>query len=676
MNEWKENQMALNMELQEKAINAIRFLSADAVQQANSGHPGLPMGTAAIAYTVWTRHLKHSPKNPQWFNRDRFILSGGHGSMLLYSLLYLTGYGLTIEDLKNFRQLGSKTPGHPEYGMTPGVETTTGPLGQGFATGVGMAIAEAHLAAKFNQENQKIVDHYTYAIVTDGDLMEGISSEAASLAGHLRLGKMIYLYDDNRISIDGSTELAFTEDRGKRFEAYGWHVSYVKDGNDVEEIDRAILAAKADPRPSIIICRTHIGYGLPTRQDTPDAHGKPPGDTELNGAKEKLGWPIEPRFYVPDEVLTFYRRAVSNGEELEAAWNQNLDSYQQLHPVLGNEFVRRINGELPPHWEESLPVFETDQKGMGSRVASGKVINALAPVLPELIGGSADLTPSNNTWIDGEHGFQPNNPQGRYIHYGVREHAMGAILNGLALHHGVRPYGASFLVFTDYVRPAIRLSALMKIPVIWVFTHDSIGVGEDGPTHQPVEHMASLRVIPNLVDFRPADANEVSEAWRFAINSKDVPVLMALSRQNLPTIDRTMFNSAQGLTKGAYILRDYGHEKPEIILMASGSEVPLIVEAAEKLNQAGKNVRVVSFPSWRLFEQQPKSYRDQVLLPEVKNRIAVEAGVSFGWHRWVGEGGCVMGVDSFGESGKYTQVYEHFGLTVENIVKTALECEG
>lgn len=665
--------MTVEKTLENSAINAIRFLSADGVEEANSGHPGLPMGTAAMAYTIWTKHLKHNPNNPDWFDRDRFILSGGHGSMLIYSLLYLTGYGLTIEDLKNFRQLGSKTPGHPEYGITAGVETTTGPLGQGFATGIGMAIAEAHLAAKYNKPGFKVVNHYTYAIVTDGDLMEGVTAEAASLAGHLKLGKLIYLYDDNRISIDGSTDLAFTEDRGKRFEAYGWQVLYVKDGNDVDEIDAAIKKAKEDDRPSLIICRTHIGYGMPTRQDTPAAHGKPPGEAELNGAKEKLGWPLEPRFYVPDDVLAFYRLAGEAGETAESAWKKLFADFAKEFKDDAAELDRRIKGDLPVNWEESLPIFAADPKGMGSRVASGKVINAIAPVLPELIGGSADLTPSNNTWIDGESGFQSDNRGGRYIHYGVREHAMGSALNGLALHKGVIPYGSSFLVFTDYVRPAIRLSALMGAPVKWIFTHDSIGVGEDGPTHQPVEHVASLRMIPNLVDFRPADANEVAEAWRYAVKSNDKPVLLALSRQNLPTLDRKVFNSALSTEKGAYVLRDYAEGQPELILMASGSEVSLIVDAAEKLAEAGHSVRVVSFPSWYLFKQQDAAYQESVLPSAVTKRLSVEAGVTMGWERWVGADGVTLGIDTFGESGKGADVYAHFGLTVENIYKKAVE---
>lgn len=666
--------MEKNSSFEQQAIKTIRFLSADGVQNANSGHPGLPMGTATMAYTIWTKHLKHSPRNPDWVDRDRFVLSGGHGSMLLYSLLYLTGYDLTLEQLKNFRQLGSKTPGHPEVGVTPGVETTTGPLGQGFANGVGFGIAEAHLAAKYNIPGQKkLVDHYVYAIVTDGDLMEGVASEAASLAGHLKLGKLIYLYDDNRISIDGSTDLTFTEDRGMRFKAYGWQVLYVDDGNDVEKIDQAIISAKNDARPSLIICRTIIGYGLPTMENTAEAHGKPPGESELKTAKENSGWPLEPKFYVPEEVLEFYRLAVKKGELNESAWDAILFKYKQENPEKTEEFLRRMSGILPDDWHVNIPDFPADQKGMGSRVASGKVINALAQKLPELIGGSADLTPSNNTWINGDTDFQADNPGGRYLRFGVREHAMGAILNGIALHKGFIPYGASFLVFTDYARPSIRLSALSRIPVKWIFTHDSIGVGEDGPTHQPVEHLASLRAIPGLVDLRPADANEVAAAWKVAILTQDKPILMALSRQNLPTLDRQFFNSAQGLQYGAYVLKDYGLENPDLIIIATGSEVALVVKAAEQLHENGYKVRIVSMPSWYLFEQQDQAYKDSILLPNVRKRIAVEAGSEMGWHKWVGEEGRIIGLNRFGESGKFEEIYPFLGFSVENIIKIATE---
>ena len=663
--------LSVDMNLETAAINAIRFLSADAIQQANSGHPGLPMGTAAIAYTIWTRHLRYNAANPKWANRDRFILSGGHGSMLLYSLLYLTGYGLELDELKNFRQWGSRTPGHPEYGLTPGVETTTGPLGQGFANGVGMAIAEAHLAAQFNQEGHDLIDHTIYAIVTDGDLMEGVSSEAASLAGHLKLGKLVYLYDDNRISIDGSTNLAFTEDRGARFAAYGWHVQYVADGNDVEAIDAAIKVAKGDPRPSIIVCRTVIGYGLPTRAGTSKAHGEPPGDVELDGAKEKLGWPVSPRFYVPDEVLTFYRQAGSKGAELEKIWNGKLEAYKAANPELGAELVRRLDGKLPEGWETAVPTFPADEKGMATRIASGKTLNALAVAIPELMGGSADLAPSTKTWIDGTPAFSPETPEGRNFHFGVREHAMGSIVNGMAIYGGVIPFGATFLVFSDYMRGAIRVAAISHMPSIWVFTHDSIGVGEDGPTHQPVEHVAALRAIPNLVTLRPGDANETAVAWKIAIARRHGPTALALTRQGMPTLDRDVYASADEVEKGAYVLADLGEGTPELILMASGSELSLIVEAGKQLAASGTNVRIVSFPSWELFEAQDAAYKASVLPANVMKRVAVEAGVSQGWHRYVGLNGVVIGVDKFGASAPFKKIFEEYGLTAENVVVQA-----
>ncbi len=664
--------MTISKSLEDQAINTIRFLSADAVQQANSGHPGLPMGTAAMAYTIWTKHLRHNPAAPHWPNRDRFILSGGHGSMLLYSLLHLTGYDLTLEDIKHFRQWGSKTPGHPEVGMTPGVETTTGPLGQGFANGVGMAIAEAHLAAEFNRPGFEIFNHLTLGIVTDGDLMEGVASEAASLAGHLKLGKLIYLYDDNHISIEGSTDLTFTEDRGKRFEAYGWHVSKVEDGNDVAAIDAAIEAARQDPRPSIILCRTHIGFGLPTRQDTHKAHGEPPGQEELDGAKKNLGWPIEPRFYIPEEALGLFRQALRQGQALEADWNGMLAKYEQAYPAEAAELKRRLGGELPAGWEEGLPVFPADEKGMATRGASGKVLNALAKKLPEMMGGSADLLSSTMTWIEGSKAFQSETPEGRNFHFGVREHAMGSIMNGMALHGGLTAYGATFLVFADYVRPAIRISALSHLPTLWVFTHDSIGLGEDGPTHQPVEHLASLRAIPNLAVIRPADANETTEAWKAAIRRRTGPTLLALSRQAVPTMNREMLGSAAGVEKGAYILADVGDQEPDLILMASGTEVSLIVDAGFKLAAEGVNVRMVSFPSWELFAQQTKEYRDSVLPPQVTKRLAVEAGVSMGWERWVGDEGVIIGLDHFGASAPYKTLYQNFGFTASDIIEKAL----
>ena len=658
-------------DLQERSINTLRFLSADMVQQANSGHPGLPMGCAAIGYTIWTRHLHHNPRNPAWAERDRFILSGGHGCALLYSLLHLTGYDLSLDELKRFRQYGSKTPGHPEYQLTPGVEVTTGPLGQGFTNGVGMAIAEAHLAAEFNEPGQAVVNHFVYAIVTDGDLMEGITSEAASLAGHLKLGKLIYLYDDNRVSIDGSTDIAFTEDRAARFAAYNWHVQRVEDGNDVEAIDAAIQSAKKDPRPSLIVCRTHIGFGMPTRQDTSKAHGEPPGNEELDGAKDKLGWPREPRFLIPEDVLAYFRQAVEKGRQLEDEWRTRLQTYQALFPQKHAELERRLAGKLPEGWEAALPVFPADAKGMATRIASGKVINALAARIPELLGGSADLAPSTKTWIDGLAAFEPETPGGRNFHFGVREHAMGAIVNGMAVHGGLIPYGATFLAFADYMREPIRLSALSHYPSIWVFTHDSIGVGEDGPTHQPVEHLATLRAIPHMTVIRPADANESAAAWKLAIENRHNPTLLAFTRQNVPTLDRAKFAPAEGLKRGAYILADLGNGAPEVILMASGSEVGLIVEAGQQLAARSIKVRLVSFPSWELFAAQSQEYRESVLPESIRARLAVEAGVPMGWERWVGERGSIMGIDRFGASAPAETVYRELGLTVENVVARA-----
>lgn len=661
----------MNDEFQNKAINTLRFLSADGVQQANSGHPGLPMGTAAIAFTIWTKHLRFDPKNPDWADRDRFILSGGHGSMLLYSLLHLTGYAVSLDDLKHFRQWGSCTPGHPEFGFTPGVDTTTGPLGQGLSNGVGMAIAEAHLAAEFNRPDHKIVDHYVYGIVTDGDLMEGVASEAASLAGHLKLGKIIYCYDDNHISIDGPTTLSFTEDRGKRFESYGWHVSYVADGNDVDEIDRAIAAARNDPRPSLIVCRTHIGFGMPNRQDTSKAHGEPPGDEELNAAKRNLGWPEEPRFLVPDDVKAFFLKKGEDGAAKKSAWDGAFAQYAKSYPGEAREFSRRMSGKLPDNWTSALPEFPADAKGMASRVASGNTLNAIAGVLPELMGGSADLTPSNNTWLKESTAFQAENPLGRYLHFGVREHGMGAVVNGIAYHKGLIPFGATFLVFTDYMRGAIRVGAFSHLQSIWVMTHDSIGLGEDGPTHQPVEHLAALRAIPNLTVIRPADANETAQAWRAAIENSKGPTLLALSRQALPTIDRSNTGAASGTLKGAYVLADLGKGKPEILLMASGSEVSLIQKAGQALAEAGHNVRIISFPSWELFEKTDKAYQDSVLLPDVKARLAVECGIAQGWEKYTGSDGKIISMHGYGASAPASVLMEKFGFTVENVLATA-----
>ncbi len=655
-------------DLTNRAINTIRFLSADAVQQANSGHPGLPMGDAALAFTLWTRHLRHNPRNPKWPGRDRFILSGGHGSMLLYSLLHLTGYDLSLDEIRNFRQWGSRTPGHPEYGLTPGVETTTGPLGQGFATGVGMAIAQAHLSAEFGPD---LFQNYIYAIVTDGDLMEGVSSEAASLAGHLGLGRLIYLYDDNHVSIDGSTDIAFTEDRTARFAAYGWHVQSIADGNDIEAIDKAIQAAKSDPRPSLIACRTHIGFGAPHKQDTSKAHGEPLGDDELNAAKTNLGWPLEPRFLIPDDVLKLFRTAIDAGQKLEDEWNAAFAAYKTAHPQQAADLERRLRRDLPAGWESAFPTFPADPKGMATRSASGKVLTSLSTCLPELIGGSVDLTPSNNTRFDGAVDFASQAPAGRYVRFGVREHAMGAALNGMTVYGGLIPYGGTFLVFSDYMKPAIRIAALSHFPTIFVFTHDSIGLGEDGPTHQPIEHLAALRAVPNLVVIRPADANEVSEAWKVAISRRGGPTALALTRQSIPVFDRTVVAPASGLEKGAYVLASFGRTDPDLILMASGSEVSLILDAGRKLAEDGVNVRVVSFPSWELFEGQSAEYRESVLPAHVGSRLAVEAGASQGWDRYVGAAGCVLGIERFGMSAPYKTIFEHFGFTAENVYQQA-----
>lgn len=663
--------MTTDPDLQTRAINAIRFLSADAVQKANSGHPGLPMGAAALAYTLWTRHLRFNPLDPAWPDRDRFILSGGHGSMLLYSLLYLTGYDLPLDELQNFRQWGSRTPGHPEYGLTPGVEVTTGPLGQGFANGVGMAIAARHLEARFNRPGHPIIDHFIYAIVTDGDLMEGVASEAASLAGHLKLGRLVYLYDDNHITIDGDTSLAFTEDRLARFAAYDWHTQAVADGNDVEAIDQAIRAAQADPRPSIIAVRTIIGYGLPTRAGTEKAHGEPPGLDELRGAKEALGWPLEPGFYVPDDVLAFYRQFAGRGQALQADWQARLAAYRAAYPALAAELERRLAGRLPADWAAGLPTFPPDPKGLATRAAHGQALNALAQRIPDLFGGSADLAPSNQTWIKGEPAFEPETPAGRNFHFGVREHAMGAAVNGMAAHGGVIPYAGTFLIFSDYMRPALRLSALASYPSLWIFTHDSIGLGEDGPTHQPIEHLAALRAIPSLTVIRPADANETVEAWRVAIQRRDGPSVLVFTRQAVPTLDRSVYAPASGLQRGAYVLADLGPQPPQLLLMASGSEVGLIVEAGRRLEAEGVSLRLVSFPSWELFEQQDEAYRRQVLPPGLRARLSVEAGVGQGWRRWVGDEGCILSIEKFGASAPYQTIYTEYGLTPEAVVTQA-----
>jgi transketolase len=635
-----------------------------------------------MAYVLWTRFLRHNPVNPAWPDRDRFVLSAGHGSMLLYGLLHLTGYDLPLEELQSFRQWGSRTPGHPEYGLTAGVETTTGPLGQGFANGVGMAIAEAYLAAHFNSPGHKIVEHYVYAIVSDGDLMEGVASEAASLAGHLRLGKLIYLYDDNRISIEGSTDLAFTEDRGQRFEAYGWHVQHV-DGYDLEGIAAAIGAAQADPRPSLIIARTHIGYGSPNKQDTAGVHGSPLGEEELRLTKENLGWPTEPPFLIPDRALAYFRQALERGSAWEAEWQTRFQAYAAEYPDRAEEWRVAMAGELPVGWDADLPTFRPEDGPLATRVASGKVLNAIAPHLPTLIGGSADLAPSCKTYLDGYGDFSAarssaDDPGGRNFHFGVREHAMGGILSGMALHGGVIPFGSTFLVFSDYMRPSIRLAAMMELPVVYVFTHDSIGIGEDGPTHQPVEQLAALRAIPHLTVIRPADANETVAAWRVALEHRKGPVALLLTRQKLPVLDRAVLASADGLARGAYVLADADGGRPKarssaVILIATGSEVQVALAAQTRLAGQGVRTRVVSMPSWELFERQPQSYRDEVLPPEVTARLAIEAGVPLGWHRYIGDRGDVIGIEGFGASAPYKVLWEKYGFTAENVAARALE---
>ncbi len=652
-------------------INTIRGLSMDAVQQANSGHPGAPMGLAPAAYTLWTRHLKHHPENPAWPNRDRFVLSGGHASMLLYSLLYLTGYDVSLDDIKQFRQWGSKTPGHPEYGHTPGVETTTGPLGQGFATAVGMAMAERHLAAKFNRDGHGIVDHFTYVICGDGDLMEGLSAEAASLAGHLGLGRLICLYDANRISIEGSTDIAFTEDVGRRFQAYGWQVLVVEDGNDITAIDNAVAAAKAETdNPSLVIVRTQIAYGSPNKQGSADAHGAPLGEEEIRLTKRFLGCSENECFCSPDPVLAHCRKAVAAGAALEAEWRERVNDYEKHYPDLARQWADMVAGTLPEAWEKAVPEFSSGDGSMATRKASGIVLNALAEAVPGLLGGSADLAPSNNTVIKSASDFQKTDYNGRNIRFGVREHAMAAILNGLSLHTpGLKPYGGTFLVFADYMRPAIRLSALMKQPVIYIFTHDSIAVGEDGPTHQPVEHLASLRAIPGLTVIRPADATETAAAWQYAVSSQQEPVALILSRQNLPVIDRSRGPAADQLRNGGYVLFDTDGT-PDVILMGSGSEVHLCVAARDMLAEKGISARVVSMPSWELFENMTDDYKNSVLPPDVRIRVAVEAGVPMGWEKYVGDAGAVIGMTTFGASAPGGVVMKNFGFTAENVAET------
>lgn len=647
-------------------INTIRTLAMDAVQQAKSGHPGMPMGAAPMAYVLWTEFLQHNPANPRWHNRDRFILSAGHGCMLLYGLLHLTGYDLTLDDLKNFRQWNSKTPGHPESHLTEGVETTTGPLGQGFANGVGMAIAQHYLAARYNRPEFPVVDYTIYAIVSDGDLMEGVASEAASLAGHLKLDNLVYLYDDNRISIDGSTDLAFTEDVGKRFEAYGWHVQTVNDGNDLKAIRNAIAQAKdTKGKPHLIKVRTHIGYGSPNKQDTAEAHGAPLGEDEVKATKKNLGWDPEARFLVPEETLGQFRKAVEHGRKAENAWKELWKTYAAKFPNEARELEAIRAGDFGEEWKKALPAFT---EAMATREASGKVLNAIAPHLPTLVGGSADLTPSNNTYLKGIPEFQSGSRDGRNLRFGVREHGMGSLLNGIALTDGMIPYGGTFLIFSEYMRPPIRLACIMGIRPIYVFTHDSIGLGEDGPTHQPIEQLASLRSIPNMTVIRPADANETAVAWRVAIEHKSGPVALALTRQKVPLIDRRQYASAEGLSRGAYILAENGKE-PELILIGTGSELQHAVAAYEVLAKEGARVRLVSMPSWELFERQSPEYRESVLPSKIHRRVAIEAGVAQGWHRYVGAAGEIICMTRFGASAPADRLMKEFGFSTEEVLE-------
>lgn len=649
-------------------INTIRMLAVDAVEKAQSGHPGTPMEAAVMAHELWMRHMKYNPRNPDWFNRDRFVLSAGHASMLLYSMLYLTGYDLPLEELKNFRQWHSKTPGHPEYGHTHGVETTTGPLGQGFATGVGMAVAQKYLADMFNRPGHEIVDYWIYAYCSDGDMMEGISHEAASFAGHNKLNRLIYIFSNNHITIDGNTDLAFTEDVGKRFEAYDWYVQHTE-GNDRDGFNRAIENARKQDKPSLIVARTHIGFGSPGKHDTAAAHGSPLGPEETKRTKENLGWPLEPTFLVPDEALQHYRQAIERGRKMEDEWNRKFEAYASAFPDLAARFRSLRKGELPEGWQKAIPDL-SKEKPIATRAASGKVLNALAPVLPNLVIGSADLAESTSMHLkDG--GSFGKDAGGRNIHFGVREHAMGAIINGMALSRMLIVAGGTFFVFSDYMRPAIRISALMKSHSIFVYTHDSIGLGEDGPTHQPIEHLAALRAMPQLTVVRPGDATETAVAWEIAIQHRDGPIALVLTRQKLPVIDRTKFAPAEMVKKGGYILGDAPNGKPQVILMATGSEVSLAMSAWEKLNADGIATRIVSLPSWELFDAQPEDYRRQVLPPEVKARLAIEAASPFGWQRYVGDAGDVIGMTTFGASAPLESVMPGFGFTTENVVSRA-----
>jgi len=680
--------MSSKNEVEKKCIDTIRFLAADAIEKVKSGHPGMPLGAAAAAFTLWTKHLKHNPKNPQWPDRDRFVLSSGHASMLLYSLLHLTGYNLTLDDIKNFRQWGSLTPGHPEYEHTPGVEVTTGPLGQGLANAVGMAIAEAQLAARFNRDGAKLVDHYTYVMTGDGDMMEGVVSEACSLAGHLRLGKLIVLYDDNKVTLAGSAALSCTENIELRFKSYGWQVQIVKDGNDVAAIDRAIKKAKKDTdRPSLICVQSTIGYGAPCKQGTCDAHGSPLGADELKGAKAALGWPAEPSFFVPEDARKLFRKAITRGKKSENKWQEDLNTFKQAQPAMAAEFLRAISGELPVDWEAALTEFPAGSKDIATRKASETVMQAIAAKIPEFAGGSADLNPSTFTWLkglgdfesptttaEGQHGMVGGawSYAGRNIHFGVREHAMGSIAVGMALHGGIIPYTATFLPFADYMRPPMRLAALMGLRTIFVFTHDSIGVGEDGPTHQPIEQIMNLRQVPNMTVIRPADANETMEAWRLALANTKGPTTLVFSRQNLPVLDRSVCSAASGTKRGGYILWE-SSANPQLILIATGSEVSLTLAAARKLAENGTKVRVVSLPSWEIFDRQPQEYRDSVLPPAITARVSVEAGIKLGWEHYTGLQGKIIGMETFGASAPGPVLYEKFGFTVDKIIAAAEE---
>jgi transketolase len=659
-----------SIDIQTLSINTIRALAMDAVQKAESGHPGTPMALAPLAYALFTKHMKHDPTDPDWPDRDRFVLSAGHASMLLYSSLFLSGYDLTLDDIKQFRQWESRTPGHPEYGYTPGVETTTGPLGQGFGNAVGMAIAEAHLAARFNKPGHAIVDHWTWFICSDGDLMEGVSHEAASIAGHFGIGKLIGFYDDNRITIDGSTDLTFSDNTRSRFEGYGWQVLAIDDVNDLEQIDRAVEEAKADTkRPTLVITRTHIGYGSPNRQDSAKAHGEPLGQDEVRLSKENLGWPYQEPFYVPDEALAHWReQTLERGARAHEEWRGRLGAYTKAFPAESAELSRRLRGDLPPGWDAKIPTFTKENGSVASRAASGTVLNAIASALPELVGGSADLTGSNNTALKAEQLFTPDNHAGRYIHFGVREHGMASVMNGMALHGGFIPFGGTFLIFSDYMRPAVRLASFMEQHVIYIYTHDSIGLGEDGPTHQPIEQLSTLRTIPNFTLIRPADASETAEAWKVAVTHRDGPVALVLTRQKLGFIDRDKYAAASGLARGAYVLA--GPKQPAVVLMSSGSEVALILAAQQKLDEDGIAATVVSMPSHELFARQDAAYRDSVLPPGVP-RIAIEAGHPMSWYRWVGPDGVVLGLERYGASAPYERIYQELGLTVDRLVETA-----